>query len=90
MTKPKAKTKKPAAKKPKRNPTDPLALARSVVEAAIGESLTPKKPVMAANKPRKPKLAFITRKGRKATIMREGQSKGTHAKSRRTTHKRQG
>lgn len=44
MTKPKAKTKKPAAKKLKRNPTDPLALARSVVEAAIGEPLTPKKP----------------------------------------------
>lgn len=43
MTKPKAKTKKPAAKKPKRNPADPLALARSVVEAAIGEPLTPKK-----------------------------------------------
>jgi hypothetical protein len=44
MTKPKAKTKKPAARKPKSNPTDPLALARSVVEAAIGEPLTPKKP----------------------------------------------
>jgi hypothetical protein len=31
-------------KKPKKNPTDTLALARSVVEAAIGEPLTSKKP----------------------------------------------
>jgi hypothetical protein len=30
-------------KKPKKNPTDPLLLAREVVEAAIGEPLTPKK-----------------------------------------------
>jgi len=31
------------AKKPKKNPTDPAILARQVVEAAIGESLTPRK-----------------------------------------------
>jgi hypothetical protein len=31
-------------KKPKKNPTDPLALARSVVEAAIGGTLVPRKP----------------------------------------------
>jgi len=31
-------------KKPKKNPADPLKLALSVVEAAIGEPLTPKKP----------------------------------------------
>jgi hypothetical protein len=30
-----------AKKKPKKNPTDPNLLARSVVEAAIGEPLTP-------------------------------------------------
>jgi hypothetical protein len=32
-----------AKKKPKKNPTDPNLLARSVIEAAIGEPLTPKK-----------------------------------------------
>jgi hypothetical protein len=31
-------------KSKKRNPTDVNLLARSVVEAAIGEALTPKKP----------------------------------------------
>ena len=39
-TKPKARLKK---KLPPKNPTDPIVLARSVVEAAIGEPLTPKK-----------------------------------------------
>jgi hypothetical protein len=38
MPKPKAKKKKA----PARNPSDPMKLARSVVEAAIGENLTPK------------------------------------------------
>jgi len=44
MPKSKAKPAKATTKKPKKNPTDPLALALSVVEAAIGEPLTPKKP----------------------------------------------
>jgi len=39
MPKPKAKK-----KKAQKNPTDVNLLARSVVEAAIGEELTPKKP----------------------------------------------
>ena len=30
-------------KKPKKNPTDPAILARQVIEAAIGEPLTPHK-----------------------------------------------
>jgi hypothetical protein len=34
---------KPKKKRPARNPTDPNLLARSVIEAAIGEPLTPKK-----------------------------------------------
>jgi hypothetical protein len=38
MSKPKAKKKKLPAK----NPSDPMKLARSVVEAAIGEPLTSK------------------------------------------------
>jgi len=38
---PKPKSKK--QKLPGKNPTDPMWLARSVVEAAIGEPLTPKK-----------------------------------------------
>jgi hypothetical protein len=37
MSKPKAKKKKLS-----RNPTDPNLLARSVIEAAIGEPLSPK------------------------------------------------
>jgi len=36
--------KKPKQKLPGKNPTDPMLLARSVVEAAIGGPLTPKKP----------------------------------------------
>jgi hypothetical protein len=47
MTKPKKKTIK--------NPTDPMMLARSVVEAAIGEPLTRKKlrkKPLAARKPK--------------------------------------
>jgi hypothetical protein len=36
-------------KLPGKNPTDPMVLARSVIEAAIGEPLTPKK----KRKPRK-------------------------------------
>jgi hypothetical protein len=36
---PKPKVKK---KKPDRNPTDPNLLARSVIDAAIGEPLSPK------------------------------------------------
>ena len=34
---------KPKKKRPAKNPTDPNLLARSVIEAAIGEPLTPKK-----------------------------------------------
>jgi hypothetical protein len=40
MPKPKAKKKKLPAK----NPSDPMKLARSVVEAAIGEPLTTSRP----------------------------------------------
>jgi hypothetical protein len=45
-------------KKPKqpKNPTDPNLLARSVVEAAIGQSLSPQSPISAY-------LAEIGRKG---------------------------
>lgn len=43
MPKSKAKPAKATTKKPKKNPTDPLTLALSVVEAAIGEPLTPKR-----------------------------------------------
>ena len=37
-------TKYTAKKKPAKNPADPMLLARSVVEAAIGEPLTHPKP----------------------------------------------
>jgi len=35
---------KKKSSKPKKNPTDPILLAREVFEAAIGEPLTPKRP----------------------------------------------
>jgi hypothetical protein len=35
--------KKKAHPKPKKNPTDPILLARAVLEAAIGEPLTSRK-----------------------------------------------
>jgi len=40
---------------PKKNPTDPILLARSVVEAAIGEPLRPAKPKKRPAKRRKKK-----------------------------------
>jgi hypothetical protein len=36
---------------PKKNPTDPILLARSILEAAIGEPLTPKKPKKPKKRP---------------------------------------
>lgn len=54
--KPKAKA-RPKRKLPGKNPTDPMVLARSVVEAATGESFgTPKKPkYTSVRKAKKPK-----------------------------------
>lgn len=34
---------RPKKKSPRKNPSDPILLARSVIEAAIGEPLTPSK-----------------------------------------------
>jgi hypothetical protein len=45
-------TKKP---KPKRNPTDPLLLAREVVETAIGEPLSTAKPSKTSSRKQKKK-----------------------------------
>jgi hypothetical protein len=43
MTKSKPKQKPQPKKLPGKNPTDPMVLARSVVESAIGEPLIPRK-----------------------------------------------
>ena len=48
---PKSKTQ--PKKLPGKNPTDPMQLARSVVEAAIGEPLTPNKKRKITTRPKK-------------------------------------